>query len=118
MLGKSLAAGVAVAATLALAPTGSASPADDQFVNEVQYYVQKCPTLNNKGACIKPEAIGSLISTANTACFFLNEGRNWSETMRLVAQGRNAAFVNDPIGFMMAATKAYCPQYAWRGPGV
>jgi hypothetical protein len=106
----------AVGAALAVAPIASASP-DDQFMHEVQYYVAQCPNTNSKGNCILPNALGALISSAHSACFFLNEGRNSSEAMGLVAQGRRSP-VRDPIGFMLASTRAYCPQHTYMYSGL
>jgi hypothetical protein len=61
---------------VALSPTVSASPADDQFMYEVQNYVQRCPTLNGRGAYVKlPQAFGGLISTAQYACSYLSQGK-------------------------------------------
>ena len=117
MLQKFLAAGAAaVGAVLVVAPNASASP-DDQFVREVRYYVAQCPNTNNKGNCILPSALGALISSAHSACFFLNEGRNSSEAMEIVARGPRSV-VKDPIGFMLASTRAYCPQHTYMYSGL
>jgi hypothetical protein len=104
------------AGTLIMGPVAQASPQDDQFMYEVQRggYVRECSTVNYTGACVKlPQAFGGLISAANTGCFFLNEGRSSSEAMRLTTQTGLKGSVNDPIGFMLAATRAYCPQFKY-----
>jgi hypothetical protein len=117
---SSVAGSAVVGTILLLAPTASASPADDQFMNEVLRgrYMKECSTVNNTVACVSlPQAFGGLISAAKAGCFFLNEGRNPSEAMSLTTQGLKGS-VNDPIGFMLAATRAYCPQFSYMYSGL
>ncbi len=67
-----LAAGaVAVGGAFALAPLADATPADDQFLNEVRYAV-KVP--------MRP-ITGQLINGGRVACSILSQGYNSTEAM-------------------------------------
>ncbi len=89
----------AVGAALGLAPNASASP-DDRFLSEVQYAVH-----------IPVSRIAwQLVNAAHGACSILAQGYNSSEAMDATTHGFHGLV--DPIGFMLASTRAYCPQYA------
>jgi hypothetical protein len=107
MLRISLAAGAAVVgAAFALSPVADATPADDQFLNEVQYAV-KVPM---------GPITWQLVNGGRGACSILAQGYNSTDAMTYATSGFKNIF-GDRIGFMLAATRAYCPQYAYMYAG-
>jgi hypothetical protein len=89
-------------AILALAPLASASPADDQFLREVQYSV-RMP--------MNPGVVQSLLIMGRAACSILDQGYNSTDAMNATVRGYQGKVFG--IGFMLAATRAYCPQYSY-----
>lgn len=91
-----------VGVALAVSPVTNASPVDDQFINVVKNYWD---------GMWNQVVVDSLISSGRATCSILDQGYNSSETMNAVMRPHHGE-VRDPIGFMLAATRAYCPQYS------
>jgi hypothetical protein len=103
----SLIAGSAIlGAAVALAPIADATPADDQFLNDVQYAV-KVPM---------GPITWQLVNGGRSACSILAQGYNSTDAMTYATSGFKNIF-SDRIGFMLAATRAYCPQYTYMYAG-
>lgn len=101
MFRSALLFGLTVTLALAGAPIANATPADSQFLSDITYAVRGGVSRSNAQ---------SLISTAINACRVLIGGANSTQAMDYVSRALPGA-VNDPIGFMAAATRAYCPAY-------
>ena len=103
----SVAAGAAaVGAALMLAHPVQASPQDDQFINEVKYSAH---------GMWNQVVIESLIMSGHAGCTFLDQGYSSTEAMNIAAGKLGAV---NPIGLMTAATRAYCPEYAYLYAGL
>jgi hypothetical protein len=96
-----------IGVVLVLAQPAQASPQDDQFLTEV---------LNNSKQPLQPNAYPALIGAGHSACSILAQGYNSTEAMNAMMHGLHD-IVRDQIGFMLSATKAYCPQYTYMYAG-
>lgn len=99
-----LAAALAAASLLA-APPASADSTDAQFIGEVSFYMG--------GRYLDPGTTNALIVDAKKVCTMSDAG--FSGEALVYIQGK--WHPSDSIGFMQAATKAYCPQHLseWQG---
>ena len=98
----------AMTAVLSLVPSASAfgDDADTQFIGEVSFFL--------RGNYLDPPTISALIGTAKTVCAMSDAGFS-DEAMEFINSTWDPW---DPSGFMLASTKAYCPEHAARWSGL
>jgi hypothetical protein len=84
--------------SMGLSPPAFADDTDTQFIGEVSNYVH--------GTFLDPPTINALILDAKKVCAMSDAGFK-NEALVYI----ESKWHGDPIGFMQAATRAYCPKH-------
>lgn len=93
-------------AFLVFAPSAAADTTDAQFIGEVSFYLSD--------RFLDAASTDALIADAKKVCAMSDAGFA-DESMQFIDSRWDPT---DPFGFMLAATRAYCPQHFDRWTGL